>query len=116
MGTKYRKLVPPEYQDYWLYKVPDKEMVAKQNELKREAKKRKRNAEIHQNAKNGEGYYLTGTVIRKKFEDGKLYEGVVSRYTKSTGFYTIQYDDGDVEEFDESKMRKYFHAKKRRKE
>merc|ERR1711884_149429 len=73
MGTKYRKLVPPEQQGYWLYKVPDKEMIAKQNKLKQEAKKKKRNTEINHNAKKDEGYYLTGTVICKKIEDGKHY-------------------------------------------
>ena len=107
MGTKYRKLVPPAFQSYWLYKVPDKEMIAKQNKLKQGARKKKWQADNHR-------IYSTGTVIRKKF-DGVAYEGVVSRYTKSTGFYTIQYDNGDVEEFDESEMREYFHAEKRRK-
>ena len=82
-------------------------MIAKQNKLKREARKKKRQAEDHR-------IYSMGTVIRKK-SDGVAYEGVVSRYTKSTGFYTIKYDDGDVEEFDESEMREYFHAAKRRK-
>ena len=49
-----------------------------------------------------------GTIVRKKFdEDGKYYEGEVSKYDAINKFYLIKYFDGDEEDFDHQEMKKY---------
>ena len=40
-----------------------------------------------------------GTIIKKKFNDGKIYEGEVHKYDPINKFYGIAYRDGDKEEF-----------------
>ena len=39
--------------------------------------------------------------MRKKFQ-GEWYEGETTKYNPVTGFYTIEYQDGDHEEFDDT--------------
>ena len=40
-----------------------------------------------------------GTIIKKKFNDGKIYEGEITKYDPINKFYGIAYRDGDKEEF-----------------
>ena len=48
---------------------------------------------------------LIGTIVRKKFdEDGKYYEGEVTKYDSTNRLYTIKYKDGDREEYDHDEM------------
>lgn len=51
--------------------------------------------------------YPTGTIIRKKFDDG-WFEGEVTEYDPVAGYYKINYTDGDQEELDAKEVRKYF--------
>jgi len=46
-----------------------------------------------------------GTIVRKKFdEDGKYYEGEVTKYDSIDKLYTIKYKDGDQEEYEHDEM------------
>jgi hypothetical protein len=48
-----------------------------------------------------------GTKVRKKFNDGKYYEGEVIRYDPINQYYKIKYRDGDQEDYDEKDMKQY---------
>lgn len=52
--------------------------------------------------------YGPGTKIRKKFSDGKYYEGEVTRYDDIKGYYRIKYEDGDTEDLDRTEMNRYY--------
>ena len=114
MGTKYRKLVPEKYLNYWLYQIPPKKMIDKYNETKRVTQKRKTLAAALTNARDENGKFKIGTLIRKEFDDGIEYEGVVTEYFPEEGLYKIEYDDDDTEDFDEEQMQEYFCVKQKR--
>ena len=88
--------------------------MKKQKEEKKNKNKRKRLAAAHLEAKTND-IYNVGTVIWKLFDDDELYEGVVTKYNADKGVYSILYDDGDVEQYDEEDMENFFHAAKRNK-
>ena len=46
-------------------------------------------------------------IIRKKIDDGKFYEGEVTKYDKSNKFYSIEYRDGDREEYTHDEVASY---------
>ena len=48
-----------------------------------------------------------GTIVRKRFNDGKFYEGEVTKYNPINKYYTIKFVDGDIEEYDQQEMKKY---------
>jgi hypothetical protein len=52
--------------------------------------------------------YDTGTIIRKRFPDGKYYQGEVINYDHANRYYKIKYEDGDQEDFDENDMELYY--------
>lgn len=45
-----------------------------------------------------------GTIVRKKFNDGKYYKGEVMKYNEVNKFYTVKFTDGDVEEYDHQEL------------
>lgn len=47
-----------------------------------------------------------GTAVSKDF-DGRTFRGKVEKYDKDLAFYTIKYEDGDVEEMDDADMQKH---------
>ena len=51
-----------------------------------------------------------GTIVRKRFEDGKYYEGEVTGYDTINEYYKIAYTDGDTEEYDNDDMKRYYKA------
>ena len=48
-----------------------------------------------------------GTIVRKKFPD-KWREGKVTSHNSVNQVYTILYNDGETDEYDSNKMRKYY--------
>ena len=44
--------------------------------------------------------------VRKKFNDGKLYDGIVSKYDKKNKWYIVKYDDGDKEDLNLNELKK----------
>lgn len=48
-----------------------------------------------------------GTIVRKRFNDGKFYEGEITKFDPINKFYTVKFQDGDIEEYDQSEMKKY---------
>ena len=48
-----------------------------------------------------------GTIVRRRFEDNKYYEGEVIKYNAKDGFYTVRYQDGDIEEYDIMEMSRF---------
>lgn len=48
-----------------------------------------------------------GTIVRKRFNRGH-FEGEVVGYNNINGYYKIQYQDGDTEEYDANDMKKYY--------
>jgi len=52
--------------------------------------------------------YPIGTIIRKKFPDGNYYEGEVKDYDPITGYYRVNYLDGDREDLEGREVKKYF--------
>ena len=48
-----------------------------------------------------------GTIVRKRFNDGKFYEGEVTKYDPINNYYTVRFQDGDVEEYDHDEMKRY---------
>lgn len=55
--------------------------------------------------------YPIGHTIEKEFEGYGYFEGTVKAYNPSTGFYSIQYPDGDVEDMDNKDMDRYSKAR-----
>ena len=55
--------------------------------------------------------YATGTIVHKRFNDGKFYEGEIVSYDDTEKFYKIKFTDGDTEEFTHREVTK--HKKKR---
>jgi hypothetical protein len=51
--------------------------------------------------------YLTGTKIRKQFEDGDWYNGKIKLYNKKREYFIIKYEDGETEEFDEDDVKQW---------
>ena len=51
--------------------------------------------------------YPAGTRVTKRFEDGNVYGGLVVGFDKSTGWYRIEYEDGDEEEMNEREVKKH---------
>jgi hypothetical protein len=51
--------------------------------------------------------YLTGTKIMKKFEDGDWYNGKIKSYNKKREYYIIEYEDGEIEEFDQDDVKQW---------
>ena len=49
----------------------------------------------------------TGTIVRRRFEDKKYYEGEVTKYDSVNDLYTIKYRDGDIEEYDAVDMARF---------
>ena len=43
--------------------------------------------------------HAIGTIVRKRFDDGKFYEGEVTKYDPPNKFYAVEYRDGDKEEY-----------------
>ena len=48
-----------------------------------------------------------GTIVRRKFKNGKWYEGEVTHYNQTNKFYMIKYCDGDTEDYSHSEMKEY---------
>ena len=46
-----------------------------------------------------------GTIVKRKFNDGKWYEGEVTHYDPINKLYKIKYRDGDTEDYDHSEMK-----------
>ena len=93
--------------DYWLYQVPPKEMIEKHNATKRATKKTKALAAALTIARDEHGKFKVGTIVRKKFDDGVEYEGIVTEYFPEEGLYKIEYEDDDTEDFDEDQIVEY---------
>ena len=51
--------------------------------------------------------YPIGTIIRKQFDDGKYYEGEVTKYDPPNKLYSIEYCDGDREEYTHDEVTTY---------
>ena len=47
-----------------------------------------------------------GMKIRKQFNDGKLYDGLVSKYDKKNKWFKVKYDDNDEENLNLSELKK----------
>ena len=50
--------------------------------------------------------YSTNTVLRKKF-GRKYYLGKIVQYDPNTGWYDVEYEDGDKEQLDHSEVEQY---------
>ena len=50
--------------------------------------------------------YPIGTRISKSF-DGEMYDGKVTMYSPESGFYTIEYEDGDHEDMTDALVKKH---------
>ena len=48
-----------------------------------------------------------GTIVRKKFCDGKYYEGEVVKYDPINQWYRIKYRDGMIEDYNRVEMARY---------
>ena len=53
--------------------------------------------------------------IRKKFSDGKLYDGIVENYDKKKKWFKIKYTDGDEEELNLNELKKVLMVRPKRK-
>ncbi|XP_024012738.1 dirigent protein 17 [Eutrema salsugineum] len=51
----------------------------------------------------GSGEWLEGREVRKFFL-GQYYSGTVTKFDKDTGWYMVEYEDGDSEELDWSEL------------
>jgi hypothetical protein len=56
----------------------------------------------------GQAIHRMGTIIRKRFHDGKYYAGEVVDYDATNKYYKIKYKNGDKEDFDEKDMKLYY--------
>ena len=98
-----------------MYEVPDQKVIEKQRAERKEKKNKKKKRAIAKATEASEGQvYDIGSKIQKEF-NGKLFSGEVIKYDKKEALYKILYDDGDVEEFDNEDMQKYFCGRKKRK-
>jgi hypothetical protein len=97
-----------------MYEIPPETIINKHKEDKKATKKRKRLAAAMAAARDNNGVFKVGTLIRKLFDDGLEYEGVVSAYFEEESLYKIDYDDGDTEDFDEEQMEEYFCEKQKK--
>ena len=52
--------------------------------------------------------YSNGTIVRKRFNDGKYYEGEVTKYDEVNRYYLIKYLGGQQEDLDENDMKRYY--------
>ena len=48
-----------------------------------------------------------GTIVQKRFNDGKFYKGEVTKYDPINNYYMVRFQDGDVEEYDHDEMKRY---------
>ena len=53
--------------------------------------------------------------IRKKFNNGILYDGIVENYDKKNKWFKIKYTDGDEEEMNLNELKKVLMVKPKRK-
>ena len=53
--------------------------------------------------------------IRKKFNNGILYDGIVENYDKKNKWFKIKYTDGDEEELNLNELKKVLMVKPKRK-
>ena len=53
------------------------------------------------------GHYKFGTRIRKRFNDNEDYDGKICGYNPFYEYYSIEYDDGDEEEFTPEEVKNY---------
>ena len=51
--------------------------------------------------------YPNGTRIMKQFENGDWYNGTIKKYSKKRGYYSIKFDDGEIEEFDDDDVKQW---------
>ena len=49
--------------------------------------------------------YAVGTEVSKRSEDGNWQSGKITEYRVTEGWYTIKYEDGDVEDYTEKELR-----------
>ena len=42
-----------------------------------------------------------GTIVRKRFNDGKFYEGKITKFDPINKFYTVKFQDGDIKEYNQ---------------
>jgi hypothetical protein len=49
-----------------------------------------------------------GTIVRKRFHNGKYCEGEVIDYNTINKYYKIKFKDGDQEDFDEKDIKQYY--------
>ena len=49
--------------------------------------------------------YAVGTEVSKRSEDGNWHSGKITEYRVTEGWYTIKYEDGDVEDYTEKELR-----------
>jgi hypothetical protein len=61
----------------------------------------------YENENDDNGICGIGTIVRKKFNDEKCYEGEVISYDPISRYYKIKYRDGDEEDYDEKDMKQY---------
>ena len=48
-----------------------------------------------------------GTIVKRKFNNGKWYEGEVTHYDPINKLYKIKYCDGDTEDYNHSEMKEF---------
>lgn len=65
----------------------------------------------YENDNDDNGIRGIGTIVRKKFNDEKYYEGEVISYDPISQYYKIKYRDGDEEDYDEKDMKQYKQSK-----
>ena len=52
--------------------------------------------------------YGIGTIIRKRFNDHKYYEGEVTQYDSLNAIYTIKFKHGDTEEYTHDEVKRHY--------
>jgi hypothetical protein len=92
----------------------DKEAQAEKRENKKARAFKKSGLDKKYDTSFDGGKYVGRRILRKKFEVGKYYEGVVSKYDSkargdpSKGFrWKVAYDDGDSETMSLEELNKY---------
>ena len=57
-----------------------------------------------------------GMKIKKKFNDGKFYDGIVKKYDKKKKWFKIKYLDGDEEDLNVNQLKKVLVVKPKKKQ
>jgi hypothetical protein len=52
--------------------------------------------------------YAIGTIVRKRFDDYKYYEGEVTKYDYVNAIYTIKFKQGDTEEYTHNEVKRHY--------